>query len=168
MRRRSGVVPYAGCEFFQCDKSFAVVRSCKRAPCRKRGVDVSDLPIAHVIDDDEALRDSVRLYLASEGMEVQTYASATEFLTALERGLTGCVVTDVRMPGMSGMELLSQIAARGLALPVIVVTGHADVPLAVRAMKQGAVDLLEKPFRAEELVNAVRRAISPWKGSSGE
>jgi two-component system response regulator FixJ len=95
----------------------------------------------HVIDDDDAIRDSVRLFLVNEGLNVKTYASATEFLAALDGApVVGCVVTDVRMPGMSGMELLEHLAARSLALPVVVVTGHADVPLAVRAMKKGAVD----------------------------
>jgi two-component system, LuxR family, response regulator FixJ len=126
---------------------------------------MSEQEIVHVIDDDDALRDSVRLFLANEGLNVKTYASATEFLSALDSAAFGCVVTDVRMPGMSGMELLAHLASRSLALPVVVVTGHADVPLAVRAMKQGAVDLLEKPFRAEDLIGAVRRALVSGRGS---
>jgi len=126
---------------------------------------MSDQQIIHVIDDDDALRDSVRLLLANEGFKVKTYGSATDFLSALDYASTGCVVTDVRMPGVSGMELLAHIAAKGLALPVIVVTGHADVPLAVRAMKQGAVDLLEKPFQADELIGAIRRALAIGKDS---
>ena len=121
--------------------------------------------IVHVIDDDDALRDSVRLFLVNEGLSVRTYASATDFVASLDFAPTGCVVTDVRMPGMSGMDLLTHIAAKGLALPVIVVTGHADVPLAVRAMKQGAIDLLEKPFQADELISAVRRALAIGKDS---
>ena len=120
----------------------------------------------HVIDDDDAIRDSVRLFLENEGLNVRTYASATEFLAALDAApVVGCVVTDVRMPGMSGMELLEHLAARSLALPVVVVTGHADVPLAVRAMKKGAVDLLEKPFRAHDLISAVRKALVAGKES---
>ncbi len=126
---------------------------------------MSDGQIVHVIDDDDALRDSVRLFLVNEGLNVRTYASAIEFLAALESSGAGCVVTDVRMPGMSGMELLAHISARGSTLPVIVVTGHADVPLAVRAMKQGAVDLLEKPFRADDLISAVRKALDLGKGA---
>jgi two-component system response regulator FixJ len=126
---------------------------------------MSDGQIVHVIDDDDALRDSVRLFLVNEGLNVRTYASAIEFLAALESSCAGCVVTDVRMPGMSGMELLAHISARGSTLPVIVVTGHADVPLAVRAMKQGAVDLLEKPFRADDLISAVRKALDLGKGA---
>jgi two-component system, LuxR family, response regulator FixJ len=126
---------------------------------------MSDQEIVHVIDDDAALRDSVRLFLTNEGLSVKTYASATEFLSALDGAAVGCVVTDVRMPGMSGMDLLAHLASRSLALPVVVVTGHADVPLAVRAMKQGAVDLLEKPFRAEDLIGAVRRALVSGRGS---
>ena len=126
---------------------------------------MSGQEIVHVIDDDDALRDSVQLFLVNEGLNVKTYASATEFLAALDGAPAGCVVTDVRMPGMSGMELLAHLAARSLALPVIVVTGHADVPLAVRAMKQGAVDLLEKPFRPEDLISAVRKALISGRGS---
>ena len=125
---------------------------------------MSEKLIVHVIDDDDALRNSVRLFLDNEGLEVRPYASAIEFLSALSSSPTGCVVTDVRMPGMSGMELLAHLATRGLALPVIVVTGHADVPLAVRAMKEGAVDLLEKPFRADDLISAVRKALASGKG----
>jgi two-component system response regulator FixJ len=116
--------------------------------------------LVYVIDDDDALRDSVRLFLVNEGLSVKSYATADEFLAVLDTLQPGCVVTDVRMPGMSGIELLSHIASRGLSLPVIVITGHADVPLAVRAMKQGAVDLLEKPFKAEELISAVRRGLA--------
>jgi two-component system response regulator FixJ len=121
--------------------------------------------VVHVIDDDEALRDSIQMFLASVGLEVRTYASADDFLTILDTAAPGCVVTDVRMPGMSGMELLAEIARLGVALPVIVVTGHADVPLAVRAMKQGAVDLLEKPFEGDQLIDAVRRALEVGRDS---
>ena len=126
---------------------------------------MNDRQVVHVIDDDDALRDSVRLFLVNEGLSVRTYASATDFLDGLDSAPAGCVVTDVRMPGMSGMDLLAHIAGKGLALPVIVVTGHADVPLAVRAMKQGAIDLLEKPFQADELIGAVRRALALGKDS---
>ncbi len=122
-------------------------------------------PVVHVIDDDEALRNSVRMFLDGEGLEVKTYASADGFLAALNPAPSGCIVTDVRMPGMSGMDLLAEIARRGLALPVIVVTGHADVPLAVRAMKEGAVDLLEKPFQGDDLIDAVRRALAVGRNS---
>ncbi len=121
-------------------------------------------PLVHVIDDDEPLRDSIRMILAHEGLTAATYASADAFLAA-PAALTGCVVTDVRMPGMSGMELLTRIAALKLALPVILLTGHADVALAVDAMKKGAVDFLEKPFKGEDLIEAVRRALKVGRDS---
>ncbi len=122
-------------------------------------------PIVYVIDDDEALRDSIRMFLINEGLEVRTYASADAFLANLGSDSVGCVVTDVRMPGKSGMDLLVEIARLGHALPVIVITGHADVPLAVRAMKTGAVDLLEKPFKGEALIDAVQRALAVGRDS---
>ena len=107
--------------------------------------------MVHVIDDDDDVRESVRLFLTTEGFDARTYASATDFLAKLNPNESGCVVTDVRMPGMSGIDFLAHVAARRLSLPVIVITAHADVPLAVRAMKLGAVDLIEKPFRPDEL-----------------
>jgi two-component system, LuxR family, response regulator FixJ len=114
----------------------------------------------HLIDDDDPLRDSMTLYLANAGFEVRGFSSALDFLKSVDGLRDGCVVTDVRMPGMSGMDLIGQMNARGVRLPVIVVTGHADVPLAVRAMKAGATDLLEKPFQPEDLLAAVRRALA--------
>ncbi len=123
------------------------------------------LPTIHVIDDDDAVRDSIQMFLANEGLEVRTYPSADAFIAVLDSAPPGCVVTDVRMPGMSGIELLAEIARLRLAMPVIVVTGHADVPLAVRAMKSGAVDLLEKPFKAADLIDAVSRALEVGRNS---
>ncbi len=122
-------------------------------------------PVVHVIDDDEALRDSIRMFLVGEGLDVRTYESADRFLAAFDAADAGCVVTDVRMPGMSGLELMAEITRLGLALPVIMLTGHADVALAVRAMKNGAIDLLEKPFRGDDLIDAVRRALALGRSS---
>ncbi|BBU60934.1 DNA-binding response regulator [Methylosinus sp. C49] len=115
--------------------------------------------IVHVIDDDAAVRDSLRLLLKMEAFDVRAHASAREFFSCLGPGDGGCVVTDVRMPDTSGLELLAEIKVRGLDLPVIVITAHADVSLAVQAMKAGAVDLLEKPFGEETLLRSVRQAL---------
>ena len=112
----------------------------------------------HVVDDDEAIRDSLRLLLEASGLAVQTHASPTAFLQAAP-GLAGCVLTDVRMPAMDGLELQRQLNERGVRLPVIVMTGQGDVPLAVRAMQAGAVDFLEKPLDGDRLLEAVRRAL---------
>ncbi len=119
----------------------------------------------HFIDDNEAIRDFIREVLAENGYCAETYASALDFLAAVDRGVSGCVVTDVRMPGMSGIDLLARLSEAGLRLPVIVVTGHADVQLAVQAMKLGAVDLLEKPFHTDDLFAAIRSTL-PWSGAS--
>ena len=119
-----------------------------------------DNPVAHIIDDDDALRDSLSFLLASADIPVATYTSASEFLTALPGIASGCVVTDIRMPGMSGMELLKHLKQGGSALQVIVMTGHGDVPLAVEAMRLGAADFIEKPFDDEMFIASVRMAIA--------
>jgi two-component system response regulator FixJ len=113
----------------------------------------------HLIDDDEAVRDSVEFLFDSAGLPVRTYESAVAFLDQLQPEIAGCIVTDVRMPEMSGLELLRELRSRGVGLPVVVITGHGDVPLAVEAMKAGAADFLEKPFEDERLLQVARRAL---------
>jgi two-component system response regulator FixJ len=120
----------------------------------------SETGVVHVIDDDEAMRDSVAFLLRASRLEAVTYSSAIAFLEVVPEIKTGCVVTDVRMPEMSGMELLARLQDLKVSLPVIVITGHGDVRLAVEAMKNGAVDFLEKPFDDEVLLSAVRSALS--------
>jgi two-component system, LuxR family, response regulator FixJ len=119
----------------------------------------ADGPV-HVIDDDEAVRQSLEFLLRSARFEVQAYDSAVAFLRALPPGTSGCVITDVRMPDMSGIDLLRRLKEMGNALPVIVITGHGDVPLAVEAMKIGATDFLEKPFDDDALLASVRAALN--------
>jgi two-component system response regulator FixJ len=111
-----------------------------------------------VVDDDADIRDSMRLLLEVAGLKVRNYTSARQFL---DEGAPrqGCLVADIRMPDMSGLELQEEVAKRHLDLPVIIMTGHGDVPLAVRAMKAGAVDFLEKPFDDERMLASVRRAL---------
>jgi len=127
--------------------------------------DASSGARVHVIDDDEAARDSLGFLFESADLAVRTYESALHFLRHIDDGPAGCVVTDVRMPGMSGMDLLRELKARNTVLPVVVITGHGDVPLAVEAMKAGAFDFLEKPFDDERLLGIVRRALDHVIGS---
>jgi two-component system response regulator FixJ len=125
--------------------------------------------IVHVIDDDEAVRDSLAFLLRSAKLEVCAYDSATAFLDALPHAGAGCVVTDVRMPDLNGIDLLRRLRDRGIMMPVIVMTGHGDVPLAVEAMKIGAADFFEKPFDDDALIAAVRTALGNYqKGARGE
>lgn len=124
--------------------------------------------IVHVIDDDDAVRDSLSFLLKTAGLEVKTHESAEVFLAALPFVNSGCIITDVRMPNMSGVDLLRRLNELKLALPVIVITGHGDVQLAVEAMKIGATDFIEKPFDDELLLNAVRAALQRWDGKSRE
>jgi two-component system, LuxR family, response regulator FixJ len=112
----------------------------------------------HVVDDDPAICDSLRVLLEASGFAVRTYRSAGAFL-AEALALRGCVLTDVSMPDIDGLEMQKRLHDAGSWLPVIVMTGQADIPVAVRAMKAGAVDFLEKPFDDEKLLNAVRRAL---------
>ena len=115
--------------------------------------------VVHLIDDDEAVRQSIAFLLTASGFAARVYESAVAFLDALPSVQPGCVVTDVRMPGMDGLALQRELKTRDIALPVIVMTGHGDVPLAVEAMKAGAVDFIEKPFNDEALLSAIRMAI---------
>lgn len=113
----------------------------------------------YVVDDDEAARHSLEFLLKSAKFTVETFASASDFLKSLSVLDGACVITDIRMPGMTGIELLKELKKRNSVLPVIVITGHGDVPLAVEAMKSGAADFIEKPFDDEVLLQAVRTAI---------
>jgi two-component system response regulator FixJ len=120
----------------------------------------ADKAIVHVIDDDEAVRQSLAFLLATAGIDVQTYDSATGFLDVAAELNAGCIITDVRMPELSGIDLLRRLRELKVAVPVIVITGHGDVPLAVEAMKIGAIDFLEKPFDDEVLLASVRSALN--------
>lgn len=120
---------------------------------------MADTASVVVIDDDEAVLDSLRLLLESEGFNVETFERASTFLERFDEGLSRCIVTDVRMPDMDGLELLQALAVRGQLPPVIVITGHGDVPLAVQAMKLGARDFIEKPFDTAELMTSIRAAL---------
>jgi len=117
-------------------------------------------PIIHLIDDDEAIRESLAFLLDTAGLAVRAYDSAEAFLPDLPQLAGGCIVTDIRMPGMSGLDLARRVKALGASTPVIVITGHGDVPLAVEAMKAGAFDFIEKPFDDEVLLGAIRHALS--------
>jgi len=113
----------------------------------------------HVIDDDAAVRDSLQFLLESAGLTVRSYDSAAAFIDQVGAHNRGCVLTDVRMPGFDGITLLRRLTELGVGLPVIVMTGHADVPLAVQALKEGALDFIEKPFDDDRLLHAVQAAL---------
>src|SRR5215469_3539927 len=115
--------------------------------------------VVHVIDDDEGLRESLAFLLRSAQLEVRSFDSAKVFLEKLPDAVPGCVITDIRMPDMSGIELLRRLKELKIGVPVIVITGHGDVPLAVEAMKIGATDFFEKPFNDDQLLASVRAAL---------
>ncbi|MER2268270.1 response regulator FixJ [Methylobacterium oxalidis] len=115
--------------------------------------------VVHIVDDDPAMRDSVAFLLGTTGFEVRLYEAGTELLDRLAKPATGCVLTDIRMPGIDGLELLRRLRTAGHTLPVIMMTGHGDVPLAVEAMKLGACDFIEKPFDDEAVLQALRSAL---------
>ncbi len=116
-------------------------------------------PVVHIIDDDEGLRESLAFLLRSAALEVRSFESARAFLDVLPHAAPGCVITDVRMPDMSGIELLRRLKELKIGVPVIVITGHGDIALAVEAMKIGAADFFEKPFDDDLLVASVRAAL---------
>jgi two-component system, LuxR family, response regulator FixJ len=124
--------------------------------------------LVHVVEDDDAMRESLVAVLEDAGYEVLAYPNAEGFLAVVAATRTGCVVSDVRMPGMDGLTLLRRLRAKRSALPLVLITGHADVSLAVTAMKAGAVDFLEKPFEPENLLAAVEAALRAQASEIGE
>jgi two-component system response regulator FixJ len=121
---------------------------------------MSNNAVIHLIDDDEDVRRSLAFLLGTAGLAVRVHESALRFLDQLGDVQPGCIITDVRMPGMDGLELQQRLKEMGIGMPIIVMTGHADVPLAVQAMKAGAVDFIEKPFDDDVLLSAVRVALN--------
>jgi FixJ family two-component response regulator len=129
------------------------------ALARAQDVAANEQATVHVIDDDVSLRDALELMLPSVGLGVRTYTSVQEFLDANAHGGPGCIVLDVRLPGISGLDFQSRSDGFGVHLPIVLMTGHSDVPMSVRAMKAGAVDFLPKPFRDQDMIDAVTAAI---------
>lgn len=117
----------------------------------------------YIVDDDEGVRDSLTELLGSVGLKAQTHSTANEFLENFEPSQSGCVLVDVRMPGMSGIELQHKLNELGSILPVIIMTGHGDITMAVQAMKDGAFEFLQKPFRDQELLDAISSALEKEK-----
>jgi len=115
--------------------------------------------IVHIVDDDVGVRDSLQWLLGSVGLAARAYSNAQDFLDAYDGNTPGCLVLDVRMPGLSGLELQETLRRRGIRIPIIIVTAHADVPIAIRALKAGAVDFIEKPYSDQILLDRVRDAI---------
>lgn len=125
-------------------------------------------PVVHIVDDDPAMREPVAFLLDTEDLATRVYDGAHALLARAGELEPGCVVTDIRMPEMNGLELVGELKKRGVSHPVIVLTGHADVALAVEAMKAGVLDFLEKPFQDETLLNAVRAALAKGEGETGK
>ncbi len=116
-------------------------------------------PMVFVVDDDAAVRSSLRLLVKSVGLFAAVFVSAQEFLASYDTRQPGCLILDVRMPGMGGLELQQQLNLRGAVIPVIFITGHGDIPMAVEAMQHGAFDFLQKPFRDQDLIDRMQRAL---------
>lgn len=116
-------------------------------------------PIVFVVDDDAAVRDAIKDLLESVGIHVQTFASGAEFMTRTTTEAPSCLILDVRLPGKSGLEFQRELTAAGVEIPIIFITGHGDIPITVQAMKAGAVDFLTKPFREQELLDAIHKAV---------
>ena len=117
-------------------------------------------PVVFVVDDDLSIRDALTSLLRSVGLRVETFGSAREFLTRQPPDAPGCLVLDVRLPGLSGLDLQRELAAAQITMPIIFITGHGDIPMTVQAMKAGAVEFLTKPFRDQELLDAIAQAIA--------
>jgi len=116
-------------------------------------------PTVYIVDDDNGVRSSIRVLMKSVGLPATPFASAHEFLASYQSFQSGCIVLDIRMPGMSGLELQEELNRRGAVIPVIFITGHGDIPMAVEAMRHGAFDFIQKPFRDQDLIDRVQEAL---------
>src|SRR5271165_3475719 len=121
---------------------------------------VGDVPTVFIIDDDSGVRESIQDLVESVGLHAESFASAQEFLSTERRGGPSCLVLDVRLPGISGLDLQHELKRAGVKIPIIFITGHADIPMTVTAMKSGAVEFLTKPFRDQDLLDVIQRALS--------
>ena len=132
-----------------------------------------NVPIVYLVDDDPAVRDSLSLLLRSVGLASQAFPSALAFLEAYDPDRHSCLVADIRMPGLSGLELQQRLNEKGAEIPIIFITGHGDVPMAVNAMKSGAMDFIQKPFRDQELLDRINKALQQdreqraWRAEEG-
>lgn len=117
-------------------------------------------PVVHIVDDDEAVRQAVSMLVRSCGRNVETYGSAEDFLDGYDASRPGCLVLDVRMPGISGLSLQEMLAKDKMSLPIIIITGHGDINMAVKATKAGAIDFIEKPFKDQDLLDGIERGIA--------
>lgn len=129
---------------------------------------MGDKRVIHLVDDEEAIRKSAGFMLRTSGYSVQSYASGTEFLKVARHAEIGCVLLDVRMPDMDGLQVQAELARRGIIMPIIVLTGHGDVSIAVQAMKAGAIDFLEKPFEKARLLEAIERSFARIERANAE
>jgi FixJ family two-component response regulator len=121
--------------------------------------------VVFVVDDDSSVREAIKSLIRSVGLRVETFETAQEFLRSKLPDAPGCVVLDVRLPGLSGLDLQRELAAHGINLPVIFITGHGDIPMSVRAMKAGALEFLTKPFRDQDLLDAIQQALERDRGA---
>jgi FixJ family two-component response regulator len=126
-----------------------------------------DAPCVYVVDDDEAVRDSLKVLLSSVGLSSRAYASAPDFLEDHDPDQHSCLVADIRMPGMSGLDLQDELNRRASTIPIVFITGHGDVPMAVDAMKSGALDFIQKPFRDQDLLDRIHQALE-WDAKRRE
>jgi len=120
----------------------------------------NDKATVFIVDDDQAVRESLSMLVETVGLGAKSYASAQDFLDDYDAAHAGCLVADVRMPGMNGLELQTRLSEKGIGIPIVIITGHGDVYMAVQALKAGAVDFVEKPFRDQDLLDSIQRAIS--------
>lgn len=127
---------------------------------------MNDGGLIHIVDDDRAVRDGLGFMLSSLGFTIKTHGSAMELLEGLDGSVVGCILADVRMPGMTGLELLVELNRRQCSLPVIIITAHADVPMAVRALRSGAMDFFEKPVNGMALVDCINEALAHARASA--